>query len=429
MGQWAVIFTAVAGTLTSAAAGQLAKRTAKSSGPRALGLIEILTNGKARIQTICIMVEGKFYDGGTYKATPVPMAVLPLNVYEGTRNGESIGLYTIADARATRGSWFGEGKWVLTGSEPKRPPAITSTKRVDEDEAPPVLRRADSPSSKSSDAKPADARSDDAKPDAARSDATKSADAKTADTQASPPTGADAPPRLKKSPPKEEKPKEEKLSDNSGSVLVGASERPILRRSKPGDAPQKFEDKDFASTAPVKEHFLAISDAGGPEPRSYVLIAKPDDIVTYRRKLEAIASEAVRALAKATPGNRQRPDTVKFTNAQMQTFDLTSSNDPVLVFTATVDPSDALYGATHTTVTVVARVDIYGELRKLLAEATDDHHLDVHPRLEFLDAADAIGDGSGELVFRETSDLGSGFVVYRAGLDKVWTVFDNLRNY
>jgi hypothetical protein len=65
----------------------------------------------------------------------------------------------------------------------------------------------------------------------------------------------------------------------------------------------------------------------------------------------------------------------------------------------------------------------------LLAEATDDHHLDVHPRLEFLDAADADGDGSGELVFRETSDGGNGFVVYRAGLDKVWTVFDSLRNY
>jgi len=424
-GLWGVILitllaAALVASLTTGADAQLAKRTAKSSGPRALGLIEILTNGKARIQTICIMVDGKVFDGGTYKATPVPMAVLPLTVYEGTRNGVSIGLYTIADARATRGSWFGEGKWVPTGSEPKRPPAITSTKRVDEDEAPPVLRRGDSPTAKAGDSKPPNTKTPDAKQGEA-----KSGDAKSGDTRPSDPAGADAPPRLKKSPPKEEKPAEE-----SGALLVGAGERPILRRSKPGDVPQKFEDKDFASTAPVKEHFLAVSDAGGPEPRSYVLFAKPDEVLAYRKKLEALASETVRALYNSKPDQRKRTSVpIKFANAQMQTFDLTSSNDPVLVFTAAVDAAEPLPEASHATVTVVARVDIYGELRKLMAEATDDHHLDVYPRLEFLDAADAEGDGSGELVFRETSDAGSGFVVYRAGLDKVWTVFDSMRNY
>jgi hypothetical protein len=142
-----------------------------------------------------------------------------------------------------------------------------------------------------------------------------------------------------------------------------------------------------------------------------------------------MASETVRALYKAKLDAKSKPASVAFTGAQMQTLDLTNSNDPVLVFTATVDPVDKKLGAAHATVTVIARVDIYGELRKLLAEATDDHHLDVYPRLDFLDAADADGDGSGELVFRETADNGSGFVVYRAGLDKVWTMFDSLRNY
>src|SRR5258706_9290930 len=149
-GLWSVICV----VLVCGAWAQLAKRAAKSSGPRALGLVEILTNGKARIQTICIMVDGKFYDGGTYKATPVPMAVLPQTVYEGTRNGVSIGLYTIADVRAARGSWFGEGKWVPTGSEPKRAPPITSTKRVDEDEAPPILRRGGGPPPQAGKTKP-----------------------------------------------------------------------------------------------------------------------------------------------------------------------------------------------------------------------------------------------------------------------------------
>jgi hypothetical protein len=114
----------------------------------------------------------------------------------------------------------------------------------------------------------------------------------------------------------------------------------------------------------------------------------------------------------------------------MQVFDLTNSNDPVIVFTATVDPSEKIAAtAGKLTVSVVARIDIYGELRKLLAEATDDHHLDVNPRLEFLDAIDADGDANGELVFRESSDNGQGFVVYRAGLDRVWPIFDSIRNY
>jgi hypothetical protein len=402
---WRYLYrTAVCSVICAALVGvawpQLAKRTAKSKGPRALGLIEILTNGKARMQTICIMVDGKVFDGGTYKATPVPMSVLPQTVYEGTRNGISIGLYTIADARAARGNWFGEGKWVPTGSEPKPPPPITSTKRVDEDEAPPILRRADSPSAKTEQTK-----TDEKKPDPSL------------------PTGADAPPKLKK------ESKDAPPPATTVPMAAGAGERPVLRRGKPGEGQQKFEDKDFASNAPVKEHFLAVSDAGGPEPRSYVLIARPEDVIAYRSKLEAMASDTVRTLYKLQPEARKKPAPVAFTNAQMQTFDLTNSNDPVLVFTATVDPADRTLGAAHATVTVIARVDIYGELRKLLAEATDDHHLDVYPRLEFLDAADADGDGSGELVFRETADDGSGFVVYRAGLDKVWTLFDSLRNY
>ncbi len=362
------------------------------------------------------MVDGKFYDAGTYKATPVPMSLAVETVYEGTRNGISTGLYTVSDARKVHAGWFGEGKWVPTGSEPRRAP-VTSTKRVDEDEAPPILRRADSASTKPAETKPVE---------------TKPTETKVGDAKPSEPTGADAPPRLKKGASK----------DAAAPALTmpgvpGAGERPILRRSKPGDAPQKFEDKDFSPTVVVKEHFLAVSDAGGPDTRPYVLAAKPDDVLSYRKKLQAMALDTVRALygvkADAQAAHSGKPKVVPgiaFKDAQMQTFDLTNSNDPVLVFTATVDPEEKIAGGTgKATVTVVARVDIYGDLKQLLAEATDDHHLDVYPRLEFLDAVDADGDGNGELVFRETLDAGQGFVVYRAGLDRVWPLFDSLRNY
>jgi hypothetical protein len=417
------LWSVICAVLVAGAAAQIAKRGPKSLGPRALGLVEVLPNGKARIAAICIMIDGKFYDAGTYKATPVPMSLVAETVYEGSRDGISTGLYTVNDARKTRSGWFGEGKWVPTGSEPRRTP-VTSTKRVDEEDAPPVLRRADSAASAST--KPADAKPVETKPVD-----TKSADAKPVETKPAETTPKGKDPVTTKS---DTKPVDAKVEAPVRSV----EDRPILRRSKPGDVPQKFDDKDFSATVPIKERFLAVSDAGGPDMRPYVLAAKPDEVLAYRKKLEAMAAETVRTLYGMKPEPKaagKHPSkavgsSIPFKDAQMQTFDLTNSNDPVLVFTATVDPAAKIMGtAAKATVTVIARVDIYGELRKLLAEATDDHHLDVYPRLEFVDAVDADGDGAGELVFREASEAGQGFVIYRAGLDKVWPVFDSLRNY
>jgi len=77
-------------------------------------------------------------------------------------------------------------------------------------------------------------------------------------------------------------------------------------------------------------------------------------------------------------------------------------------------------------ITLVTRTDIYGDLRKLYSGVTDKFHLDVTPRLELIDAVDADGDGRGELLFRETTDAGKGYVIYRAGADKLFKMFDSL---
>jgi len=74
-------------------------------------------------------------------------------------------------------------------------------------------------------------------------------------------------------------------------------------------------------------------------------------------------------------------------------------------------------------VTLVAKADIYGDLRKLKTSVTDDRHLDETPRLELIDAVDADGDGRGEFLFREVSNAGSTWAVYRAGADQLFPLF------
>ena len=59
-------------------------------------------------------------------------------------------------------------------------------------------------------------------------------------------------------------------------------------------------------------------------------------------------------------------------------------------------------------------------------DVTDKFHHDLTPRLELVDAVDADGDLRGELLFREISDAGTGWVIYRASADKLWKLFDSL---
>ena len=75
---------------------------------------------------------------------------------------------------------------------------------------------------------------------------------------------------------------------------------------------------------------------------------------------------------------------------------------------------------------LMAYPDIYGNLRVIHAAVTDKYHYDITPKLDLVDVVDADGDGRGELLFKETSDAGTGWAIYRAGADKLWKVFDSL---
>jgi len=152
---------------------------------------------------------------------------------------------------------------------------------------------------------------------------------------------------------------------------------------------------------------------------------------------------AAQAKARITPESQPAKGTHRsvakkapepiFENEKMIAYDLWNTNQPVMIYTADAHmppPAPGSQGGMETdlqySITLAAYPDIYGGLHKIHSGVTDNRHLDVTPRLELVDAVDADGDNRGELLFRETSDAGPGWIIYRATADKLWKMYDSL---
>jgi hypothetical protein len=194
----------------------------------------------------------------------------------------------------------------------------------------------------------------------------------------------------------------------------------------------------------------AISDAGGPDPRPYTYDLKPVEEAIYRNKMLELASTQLLANApkpaggavkkastgKASSGKAGGKSAAKlpsptFESVSLRIFDLSSSNEPVLVLSAKAQLplSITTTGTTESSaepkeITLIARTNLEGELRKLFFAETDSRHLDVSPRMELIDAVDADGDGRGELLFRRTFDDGSAYAIYRVTADRLWPLYE-----
>lgn len=417
---------------------QYAKKRHVSKGPRAVGLLQLASNGKAHLIPITIMIDGKFYDAGAYKADPTPMALQFETVYEAEKTGAPQGLFTVAGAVAGKDSWVADGKWRsnadIKAEKARRAAerAKLSQKAPEEASGPPKLRRA--PSSE------ADSSSTPAKTGQS-----------TPSPKAPPNSGNSAPGSASPQPaPKLSKAGSSDAESDGSSTYVDTPDRPILRR-QPADEPQE-QTKPGHEDEPLKgpiQLIPAVSDADGPDPRPYTYEMKSDEEQSFLKKMLAMASDEVRARAahlaaesepepepvakpagKATA--RPRAKTAKTThsgpapelqNVQLKVFDLTNSNEPVLVLTATGTIPKSKVNLQYS-IALVAREDIYGDLHKVFAQTTDNQHLDVLPKYEFIDAVDADGDGRGELLFRTTSDGGPAYSIYAVIGDRLWPLFE-----
>jgi hypothetical protein len=392
---------------------QYAKRRQVSKGPRALGLIELAANGKAHLLPITIMIDGKFYDAGAYKANPVPMALEPQIVYEALKSGVSQGLFTVSGAINEKGSWVADGKWRSTTdiqadrARAKAEAAKKAQKAPEDAGGPPKLRRA----------QPA-------------SDQTSSAPQQPAPT--SPPNSA--PPASPKNSPSSGA--GDAASTSNEPAFPQAPDRPVLRHRAPSETPHE-QTKSGTDKEPLKgpiQLVPAISDSDGAEPRPYTYQLKPEEEQKFLKTMSSMAADEVKARATQLLGESEpaaksarksvRPAlTPQLQDVQMHIFDLTSSNEPVLVLTANATIPNARVALQYT-IALVTREDIYGELHKVFAQTTDNQHLDMLPKYEFIDAVDADGDGRGELLFRRTQDSGSAFNIYAVIGDRLWPLFE-----
>ncbi len=254
-------------------------------------------------------------------------------------------------------------------------------------------------------------------------------------------SGADAAnrPTLRRGKPVEPLPEDEVPGYSKPGAIASAASP-----ANAGKIPEAAADKGPVQMIP------AISDATGPYPRSFAFEWLKDEEGERRQQMTTLAKEQVRAYvdararAKITPKpvgpqSARRTATAKakdpiLENVQMTAYDLWTTNQPVLVLSAEAHlppppagvPHSAVDSELQYSILLVAYPDIYNNLHKVHVGVTDKYHLDMTPRLELIDAVDADGDGRGELLFREVSDGGNGWVIYRATADKLWKMYDSL---
>jgi hypothetical protein len=460
---------------------QVGRGAKVSKGPRALGLLELTPNGKAHLIPITILIDGKYYDASAYKAAPVPMALWSETVYEAVRTGVSQGLFTVTGALQRKDAkdaneWMAEGTWQSADSikaKVAKKPAASEPRGMNEDEGPPVLRRAGAEKPKSTEPPAAPTTPSQtpsapvASPNATPAAAPQAPSATSGSTSSPPATPSqqeqaheDTPPEDKNRPElKRGKPKPVPVAKEEPRKTTAASAKTAgpSATTTPTSAATNSGSSSGSSSANHIQLIPAISDPDGPDPLPYTFNLKPEEEQQFRKKMLALAAEEVRARAGQpvhAPSQRGKGTAVKpvqpdFEDVQLRVFDLADINEPELVLTANarmpqrsrekqragtdlqnkdlqnkdLQNKDLQNKDLQYTITLVVREDVNGDFHKALANVTDAQHLDVLPRLELIDAVDVDGDGRGELLFRQVSDAGSAFVVYRVIGDRLYPLF------
>jgi hypothetical protein len=341
------------------------------------------------------------------------MAIADGIVYEAQKTGLPVGYATIIGAQKDKGQWTVLGKWQAgVESQTSRPKATAAAPPPGSDR--PILRRPGSsganPPSTTAPA-PAESTPDDS--DRPRLKRPAGSDPGTPPSVPAP----SATPAAVPVEPSPEDPDRPKLRRQPDAV---ASTAPVAASRSAGAKP-------LAPSLPGLQTLVGVSDAEATHTRSYEYIWKAGELQEAEVRLRKLAIEQL-------PVENRKGPPPELANVVIRSFDLDLSNDAVLVLTAEVPPAPPVPAAKGAPapagkpvsryVALIARLNFEGVLVKLAASVTDSSRLDVAPRLEFIDAVDAEGDGPAELLFREYSFDQKSFVIYGIGRSTVTTVFE-----
>jgi len=448
-------------------------------GPRAIAVVEFLPGGGARLVPVALWINDRFYDASLYGSNPEPMALQPDTLYQAMNYGEPTGWFTVTTPRQVNGNWVADGQWKpqqgsldsKIAEQAAKQPKKKGQSLGSDDSGPPVLRRAPSSGSSESEPEPSSGNqgstpassggsstssSGSAPPPPSSDDSdrpTLKNSAPSSSTTSSRPTLSDATPQANApsspaSPPDENDPdrpvlhRGKPVAQSGNSTTATAASKPSASKAaSPAAAALALKASANVPTPPPPGRaYPAISDAGNYQARSLLYPLTPAEKEDKAQPMLALAMDEVRKFAskgapaapaktpaKAPAKAPTRPQSFVITDYDLRAFDLDFSNSPTLVLTAKVPATAAKpagSGVFDYFVTVVARLDPNGQAQEIFSSVTDSTHLDAYPRLEIIDAVDADANGRGDLLFRQHSDTGISYSLYRVYPYQMVKVFE-----
>jgi hypothetical protein len=423
--------------------GQIVKKDKDTPELRSVAVLEWTGDeGKpktSRMVPITVYDGQALQDGGVYLARPQPLALAGEVEYELEKNGAPIGLYDIRTSGQEQGSWVGYGLWrPLPSAKPAAPKPVLDD-GFDPNDDKPVLHRKHQGNSGGSDSGASGPSPDPDRPTMHKKpgsdDSGNSTDSGKSTSDSTPAGDPDRPTLHKKT-----------SDDSSGSTSGSGADHPVLHKSTQASADTSDGDRT-GSADPNRPHLMrgkptsngpdvlpslmglpadmhqavAVSDAKNhPEhPWNYAW-ANPDDEAKMKEDMEDIARKALaltppaapktkRVTAKAHAKPAPPPEPPPLVDEKFRVFELAYGSGATMVLSAHTDgqPKERKY------VTLIAQPDLYGNALVLLKNVTDGQHLDETPRMQLIDAVDALDDNRGELLFELRGATQRQFALYR----------------
>ncbi len=223
------------------------------------------------------------------------------------------------------------------------------------------------------------------------------------------------------------------------SVNEGDPDRPRLSHGKPVSAEPPLQATKLTGLPPDLQQMAAISDPVYRDEHPYAYPwPDPSEATKMQAAVEQLAIKTVltggvspsdmigpvaapvkpvkTATAKSASTRKTQPQLpqVVLSDKTFHAYELSYNGGATLVFTAKATLGTDKSGTTlEKYVTIIAQPDFNGDPQLRLQSVTDAKHLDITPRMKFIDAVDTNGDNRAELIFELMRASDRQFAIYQ----------------